>query len=220
MPPWPRKTKEKGRFVQHCPVRPFSLPSLTRSQNSKGLATHLLVGSVTCETKELFAARPQVVAVDINDLAPSNSTWKSPGSKLPLYIIAVKICVTGSCYSRVARDHQNHQGAWHERWLSGPTPRPRNLFTRVARCSHMLISYHYSLLWLSVFKHSILPPSLLLNPWTYLKKCISQVNWCEGKKRSIFCLQKDPDACCGVLIVNPFPLSQTSYSALESFGYL
>uniref|UniRef100_A0ABI7ZBB9 Rho family-interacting cell polarization regulator 2 n=1 Tax=Felis catus TaxID=9685 RepID=A0ABI7ZBB9_FELCA len=34
----------------------------------KGLATHLLVGSVTCETKELFAARPQVVAVDINDL--------------------------------------------------------------------------------------------------------------------------------------------------------
>ncbi|XP_075396853.1 rho family-interacting cell polarization regulator 2 isoform X3 [Tenrec ecaudatus] len=34
----------------------------------KGLATHLLVGSVTCETKELFAAHPQVVAVDINDL--------------------------------------------------------------------------------------------------------------------------------------------------------
>ncbi|XP_066102809.1 rho family-interacting cell polarization regulator 2 isoform X5 [Saccopteryx bilineata] len=34
----------------------------------KGLATHLLVGSVTCETKELFSARPQVVAVDINDL--------------------------------------------------------------------------------------------------------------------------------------------------------
>ncbi|XP_036198934.1 rho family-interacting cell polarization regulator 2 isoform X5 [Myotis myotis] len=34
----------------------------------KGLATHLLVGSVTCETKELFAARPQVLAVDINDL--------------------------------------------------------------------------------------------------------------------------------------------------------
>ncbi|XP_054421015.1 rho family-interacting cell polarization regulator 2 [Pteronotus mesoamericanus] len=34
----------------------------------KGLATHLLVGSVTCETKELFAAEPQAVAVDINDL--------------------------------------------------------------------------------------------------------------------------------------------------------
>ncbi|KAK6490609.1 rho family-interacting cell polarization regulator 2 isoform X1 [Huso huso] len=34
----------------------------------KGLATHILVGSVTCETKDLFTARPQVVAVDINDL--------------------------------------------------------------------------------------------------------------------------------------------------------
>ncbi|XP_061449639.1 rho family-interacting cell polarization regulator 2 isoform X2 [Rhineura floridana] len=34
----------------------------------KGLATHILVGSVTCETKELFGAQPQVVAVDINDL--------------------------------------------------------------------------------------------------------------------------------------------------------
>ncbi|XP_074841980.1 LOW QUALITY PROTEIN: rho family-interacting cell polarization regulator 2 [Carettochelys insculpta] len=34
----------------------------------KGLATHILVGSVTCETKDLFAAWPQVVAVDINDL--------------------------------------------------------------------------------------------------------------------------------------------------------
>ncbi|XP_057683555.1 rho family-interacting cell polarization regulator 2 isoform X2 [Corythoichthys intestinalis] len=34
----------------------------------KGLTTHLLVGSVICETKELFTAMPQVVAVDINDL--------------------------------------------------------------------------------------------------------------------------------------------------------
>ncbi|XP_038159993.1 rho family-interacting cell polarization regulator 2 isoform X2 [Cyprinodon tularosa] len=34
----------------------------------KGLATHMLVGSVICETKELFTARPQVVAVDVNDL--------------------------------------------------------------------------------------------------------------------------------------------------------
>ncbi|XP_041101069.1 rho family-interacting cell polarization regulator 2 isoform X3 [Polyodon spathula] len=34
----------------------------------KGLATHILVGSVICETKDLFTARPQVVAVDINDL--------------------------------------------------------------------------------------------------------------------------------------------------------
>ena len=34
----------------------------------KGLATHVLVGSVICETKELFTAMPQVVAVDVNDL--------------------------------------------------------------------------------------------------------------------------------------------------------
>ncbi|XP_061676879.1 rho family-interacting cell polarization regulator 2 isoform X2 [Syngnathoides biaculeatus] len=34
----------------------------------KGLATHLLVGSVTCETKDLFTAAPQAVAVDVNDL--------------------------------------------------------------------------------------------------------------------------------------------------------
>ncbi|XP_072303515.1 rho family-interacting cell polarization regulator 2 isoform X2 [Eucyclogobius newberryi] len=34
----------------------------------KGLATHMLVGSVICETKELFTPMPQVVAVDVNDL--------------------------------------------------------------------------------------------------------------------------------------------------------
>lgn len=49
------------------PVRP-SHASSHQVTELKGLATHLLVGSVTCETKELFAARPQVVAVDINDL--------------------------------------------------------------------------------------------------------------------------------------------------------
>lgn len=57
-----------------CPAPPSPTdvrPSLSLSHQVtelKGLATHLLVGSVTCETKELFAARPQVVAVDINDL--------------------------------------------------------------------------------------------------------------------------------------------------------
>ncbi|XP_030719504.1 rho family-interacting cell polarization regulator 1 isoform X1 [Globicephala melas] len=34
----------------------------------KGLANHVVVGSVSCETKDLFTALPQVVAVDINDL--------------------------------------------------------------------------------------------------------------------------------------------------------
>ncbi|KAK9526824.1 hypothetical protein VZT92_015502 [Zoarces viviparus] len=34
----------------------------------KGLASHMLVGSVSCGTKELFTAMPQLVAVDVNDL--------------------------------------------------------------------------------------------------------------------------------------------------------
>lgn len=34
----------------------------------KSLANHVVVGSVSCETKDLFAAMPQTVAVDINDL--------------------------------------------------------------------------------------------------------------------------------------------------------
>ncbi|XP_056908274.1 rho family-interacting cell polarization regulator 1 isoform X1 [Takifugu flavidus] len=34
----------------------------------KSLASHVVVGSVSCETKDLFAALPQMVAVDINDL--------------------------------------------------------------------------------------------------------------------------------------------------------
>ncbi|XP_059337569.1 rho family-interacting cell polarization regulator 1 isoform X6 [Ammospiza nelsoni] len=34
----------------------------------KSLANHVVVGNVSCETKDLFAALPQVVAVDINDL--------------------------------------------------------------------------------------------------------------------------------------------------------
>ncbi|KAL3062094.1 hypothetical protein OYC64_010078 [Pagothenia borchgrevinki] len=34
----------------------------------KSLANHVVVGSVSCETKDLFVALPQTVAVDINDL--------------------------------------------------------------------------------------------------------------------------------------------------------
>ncbi|KAM9510345.1 LOW QUALITY PROTEIN: rho family-interacting cell polarization regulator 1-like [Guaruba guarouba] len=37
-------------------------------QHLKSLANHVVMGSVSCETKDLFAALPQVVAVDINDL--------------------------------------------------------------------------------------------------------------------------------------------------------
>ncbi|XP_013879534.1 protein FAM65B [Austrofundulus limnaeus] len=34
----------------------------------KGLANHVVVGNVSCETKDLFVPLPQMVAVDINDL--------------------------------------------------------------------------------------------------------------------------------------------------------
>ncbi|KAF7236046.1 Rho family-interacting cell polarization regulator 1 [Varanus komodoensis] len=34
----------------------------------RSLASHVVVGNVSCETKDLFVALPQVVAVDINDL--------------------------------------------------------------------------------------------------------------------------------------------------------
>ncbi|KAM8861613.1 rho family-interacting cell polarization regulator 1 isoform 1-T1 [Synchiropus picturatus] len=34
----------------------------------KSLANHVIVGSISCETKDLFSALPQTVAVDINDL--------------------------------------------------------------------------------------------------------------------------------------------------------
>lgn len=46
----------------------------------KSLASHVVVGSVSCETKDLFAALPQTVAVDINDLGTIKLslevTWK------------------------------------------------------------------------------------------------------------------------------------------------
>uniref|UniRef100_A0A5F9CYB7 Rho family-interacting cell polarization regulator 1 n=1 Tax=Oryctolagus cuniculus TaxID=9986 RepID=A0A5F9CYB7_RABIT len=57
----------------------------------KGLANHVVVGSVSCETKDLFAALPQVVAVDINDLGTIKLslevTWRppqSPSASLPI----------------------------------------------------------------------------------------------------------------------------------------
>ena len=61
------KPVAKSITLVQLPIRP-SLPLFHQVTELKGLATHLLVGSVTCETKELFAARPQVIAVDINDL--------------------------------------------------------------------------------------------------------------------------------------------------------
>lgn len=46
----------------------------------KSLANHVVVGSVSCETKDLFTPQPQMVAVDINDLGTVKLslevTWK------------------------------------------------------------------------------------------------------------------------------------------------
>ncbi|KAG8133380.1 hypothetical protein E2320_011174 [Naja naja] len=56
------KMKGLAGFARLCPGDQYEVTEV------KGLATHILVGSVTCETKDLFAAQPQVVAVDINDL--------------------------------------------------------------------------------------------------------------------------------------------------------
>lgn len=60
----------KGRKVENQISRrkiPVCLGHLQVTE-LKGLASHMLVGSVICETKELFTAMPQVVAVDVNDL--------------------------------------------------------------------------------------------------------------------------------------------------------
>lgn len=59
---------------------PPLLPLLLQVTELKSLANHVVVGNVSCETKDLFAALPQVVAVDINDLGTLKLslevTWK------------------------------------------------------------------------------------------------------------------------------------------------
>lgn len=53
------------------------------------MANHVVVGTVSCETKDLFAALPQTVAVDINDLGTIKLslevTWKSVLSCVHLF---------------------------------------------------------------------------------------------------------------------------------------
>ncbi|KAK2119445.1 Rho -interacting cell polarization regulator 1 [Saguinus oedipus] len=78
----------------------------------KGLANHVVVGSVSCETKDLFAALPQVVDVDINDLGTIKLslevTW-SPFDKDDQPSAASS--VNKACASPpIARAHQTHPG--------------------------------------------------------------------------------------------------------------
>lgn len=69
MKPWRRKLPETSRLVLGSSDQEglFFWGGLQVTE-LKGLASHVLVGSVICETKELFTAMPQVVAVDVNDL--------------------------------------------------------------------------------------------------------------------------------------------------------
>lgn len=68
----------RGRCGAHtCLTCPAVVSKVTEL---KSLANHVVVGSVSCETKDLFAALPQTVAVDINDLGTIKLslevTWK------------------------------------------------------------------------------------------------------------------------------------------------
>lgn len=60
--------------------RPNNTHLLVQVTELKSLANHVVVGNVSCETKDLFAALPQTVAVDINDLGTIKLslevTWK------------------------------------------------------------------------------------------------------------------------------------------------
>uniref|UniRef100_A0A3Q2UZV4 RHO family interacting cell polarization regulator 1 n=1 Tax=Haplochromis burtoni TaxID=8153 RepID=A0A3Q2UZV4_HAPBU len=56
------KMKGLAGFARLCAGDQYEVTEL------KSLANHVVVGSVSCETKDLFAALPQMVAVDINDL--------------------------------------------------------------------------------------------------------------------------------------------------------
>lgn len=62
------------------PMASSHLLPLLQVTELKSLANHVVVGNVSCETKDLFAALPQVVAVDINDLGTLKLslevTWK------------------------------------------------------------------------------------------------------------------------------------------------
>ncbi|CAG5958596.1 unnamed protein product [Menidia menidia] len=68
------KMKGLAGFARLCAGDQYEVTEL------KSLANHVVVGNVSCETKDLFAALPQAVAVDINDLGTIKLslevTWK------------------------------------------------------------------------------------------------------------------------------------------------
>lgn len=58
----------------------MTLSVVSKVTELKSLANHVVVGNVSCETKDLFVPQPQMVAVDINDLGTIKLnlevTWK------------------------------------------------------------------------------------------------------------------------------------------------
>ncbi|XP_077363540.1 rho family-interacting cell polarization regulator 2 isoform X2 [Festucalex cinctus] len=108
----------------------------------KGLATHMLVGSVICETKELFTAMPQVVAVDINDLATIKLnlevTWY-PFDVEDLTLSSGNISKAAalqrrvSIYSQGTPDTPTFQDASFFTWRRPPTQRQHPSFLHALR---------------------------------------------------------------------------------------
>uniref|UniRef100_A0A8C8ZCA2 Rho family-interacting cell polarization regulator 2 n=1 Tax=Prolemur simus TaxID=1328070 RepID=A0A8C8ZCA2_PROSS len=137
----------------------------------KGLATHLLVGSVTCETKELFAARPQVVAVDINDLGTIKLnleiTWypfdvedttpsSSAGNKAAALQRRMSMYSQGTPETPTFKDHSFF------RWLHPSPDKPRRLSVLSALQDTFLAKLHRSRSFSDL-------PSLRLRPQAVLE---------------------------------------------------
>ncbi|XP_025772926.1 rho family-interacting cell polarization regulator 2 [Puma concolor] len=149
-----RKRGEQQLIYSHAVY--LEVPSLSLSHQVtelKGLATHLLVGSVTCETKELFAARPQVVAVDINDLGTIKLsleiTWypfdvedmapsSGAGSKAAALQRRMSMYSQGTPETPTLKDHSFF------RWLRPPADKPRRLSVLSALQDTFLAKLHCS----------------------------------------------------------------------------
>uniref|UniRef100_H3DK94 Rho family-interacting cell polarization regulator 2 n=1 Tax=Tetraodon nigroviridis TaxID=99883 RepID=H3DK94_TETNG len=108
----------------------------------KGLASHMLVGSVICETKELFTAMPQVVAVDVNDLGTIKLnlevTWHpfdvedftlSSGNVSKATVLQRRVSV----YSQGTPETPTFQDASFFKWRPYPVERQRLSFLHMLR---------------------------------------------------------------------------------------
>uniref|UniRef100_A0A674NXC5 Rho family-interacting cell polarization regulator 2 n=1 Tax=Takifugu rubripes TaxID=31033 RepID=A0A674NXC5_TAKRU len=106
----------------------------------KGLASHMLVGSVICETKELFTAMPQVVAVDVNDLGTIKLNLEvtpfdvedftlSSGNVSKATVLQRRVSV----YSQGTPETPTFQDASFFKWRPYPVERQRLSFLHMLR---------------------------------------------------------------------------------------